>query len=140
MKKILCLLILLFALFYSNIKVEAYEGVNYKLAGTYEKITCGDMEVPKAAATLTRTVIIILQVATPIIIIILGMVDLLKAVSANKEDEIKKGQQTFIRRLIIGVLVFLAFFIVELIIGLVAPKDKNESMWNCVDCFVNGDC
>ena len=140
MKKIVCLLVILFMLFSHVDLVEAYEGPSYKLAGTYEKITCGEMEIPKVAATLTRTVIIILQVATPIVIIILGMVDLLKAVSSQKEDDIKKGQQTFLRRLILGVLVFLAFFIVEGIIGLVAPKDENGSMWNCVDCFVNGDC
>lgn len=107
---------------------------------TYQKITCGEMEIPRIAANITSTIIQILKIATPLIIILLGSVDLIKAVMAQKEDEIKKGQQTFIRRLLVGCLVFLAFFIIELIIGFIKPKNDNVNMWNCVDCFVTGKC
>ena len=121
--------------------VKAYE-VGHKLDGnyTYEKLTCGDQEIPKMAADITRTVVLILQIGTPVIIIILGMVDLFKATMAQKEDDIKKAQQTFLRRLGLGVLVFLVFVIVELVVGLVAPRTENEGMWKCADCFINGNC
>lgn len=109
-------------------------------SSTYAKIKCGDGYIPYIIPQIVRTIIVILQIATPLIIIFLGSLDLVKAVMAQKDDEIKKGQQTFIRRLVIGALVFLVFFVVEMIIGIVAPKNENYNMWNCVDCFVNGDC
>ena len=68
------------------------------------------------------------------------MIDFVKATIAQKEDEIKKNQQTFIRRLLIGVLVFLIFIIVKTIINMVAPVNENANMWDCVNCFVNGNC
>lgn len=109
-------------------------------ANTYSKIVCGDAEVPYAAAQVTSTIINILKIITPIIIIIFGMIDLVKGVMAQKEDDISKGSKTFVRRLLLGAFVFLVFVFVEFIIGLVAPKSSNTNMWNCVDCFVNNNC
>ena len=103
---------------------------------TYQKITCGDVTMPYVIAQITSIVILIIQVLVPIIIIILGMLDLGKAVIAQKEDEIKKGWQTFIRRLLIGMIVFLVIVFVKFIIGLVA---ENYEI-NCIDCFVNNNC
>lgn len=110
------------------------------LTNTYKKVQCGDTQIPKLAATLVRTVYIILQIAVPVIIIILGSLDLLKATIAQKEDEMKKGQQIFVRRLILGAIVFIVFALVQLVIGVVAPQNDNEGMWSCVDCLINGDC
>lgn len=112
---------------------------------SYKKIQCGeDLVVPYLLPKIISTVILILQIATPIIIIIFGSIDLIKAVMAQKEDEIKKGQQTFVRRLIVGSAVFLVFAVVKMGIGIVAPHNSEEkeveSMWNCIDCFVRGDC
>ena len=103
---------------------------------TYQKITCGNVTMPYVVAQITSIVILIIQVLVPIIIIILGMLDLGKAVIAQKEDEIKKGWQTFFKRLLVGVAVFLVIVFVKFIIGLVA--EDNEI--NCIDCFVNNNC
>ena len=65
---------------------------------------------------------------------------MIKAIMASKDDEIKKGKSVFVRRLITGMAVFLTFVIVQFVINLVAPADESDSMWKCVDCFVNGDC
>ena len=108
--------------------------------GSYKKVLCGDDYIPYALPQIVKVIYSILKIVTPIIIIIFGMIDFLKAVMTQKEDEIKKGQQTFVKRLIMGALVFLVFFFVEIIIGFVAPKEENQSMWNCVDCFINGNC
>lgn len=117
---------------------------NTTVKNTYTKLQCGDEEMPYVAAQIVRTVIVILEIATPVLIIVLGMVDLLKGVIAQKEDEIKKGQQTFIRRLVIGALVFLAFVLVQFIIGFVTnvlnEESENKAMWNCTNCFINGKC
>ncbi len=138
MKKILIVCLLFFVLF--NIDVVNAEEALLQGSNTYAKIVCGDTDVPYVAAQITTTVINILKIVTPIIIIIFGMIDLVKAVVAQKEDDIKKGSSTFLKRVLLGAFVFLVFVFVEVIIGLVAPKNENTNMWNCVDCFVNGNC
>lgn len=87
---------------------------------------------------LVTTVINIIKIGIPILLIIFGMMDLGKAVMAQKEDEIKKGWQTFIKRIAAAVVVFLVVFIVQLVLGLVAGSD-NDDIWTCVNCFINYD-
>lgn len=85
----------------------------------------------------------ILKIATPVIIIITGMLDVLKAVSAQKEDEMKKAQKKFLNRLLAGVVVFLVFVIVETIVAFVLPSSGSSeetnfhNAMNCVKCFLN---
>ena len=112
---------------------------NFLILDSYQKIVCGDTYAPMIAAQITRTVYMILQIATPLIIILLGMIDLGKAVMAHKEDDIKKSQQTFVKRLLVGASVFLVFVLAKFVIGLVAPANDNTDMWYCVVCFVSGD-
>ncbi len=138
MKKILIICFVFFMFF--NINVVNAEEVLLQGGNTYAKIVCGDTDIPYIAAQVTTTVINILKIVTPIIIIIFGMIDLIKAVVAQKDDDIVKGRKTFFKRMLIGAFVFLVFVFVEVIIGLVAPKNENSNMWNCVDCFVNGNC
>ena len=49
----------------------------------------------------------------PVIVIILGILDFIKAIGADKEDEMKKSQKKFITRLIAAALVFIVPFIIE---------------------------
>ena len=64
------------------------------------------------------------------------MIDLGKAVVAQKEDEIKKGQQTFLKRAIAAVIVFFVIQIVQIIVRFVSNNETNIS--NCFNCFING--
>lgn len=101
--------------------------------------TCGgsglvfDGNLPK----ITSTIVLVIEIVVPIILVIFGMLDLGKAVIAQKEDDIKKGQQTFIKRLIAAIIVFLVVFVVKLVIGLVVSDNKN-SITGCMNCFLNG--
>lgn len=52
----------------------------------------------------------------PAILIALGSLDIFKAVIAGKEDEMKKAQRTFIKRMIAGVLVYLVPIIINIMI------------------------
>ena len=47
-----------------------------------------------------------IKIAIPIILIIWGMLDMGKAVTSGKDDEIKKQLVTFLRRAIAAILVF----------------------------------
>lgn len=89
-------------------------------------------------ARIIRYVILILQIAVPIILVILGTVDLMKSVAAQKEDEIKKGQQIFVKRLIAGVLVFFVIALVKLVTS-VASNGDPENVMTCAYCFLKAD-
>ena len=82
------------------------------------------------------TIIMIIKIAVPILLIIFGMLDLGKAVIASKEDEIKKGQQTFIKRAIAAVIVFFVIQIVQIIVRFISGND--QSVVQCFNCFING--
>ena len=85
-------------------------------------------------------VFFIFKIAIPILLIIFGMLDLGKAVVASKEDEIKKGQQIFIKRLISGALVFFVFTIVQLIVSFAADENDESNIMTCSKCFITGKC
>ena len=52
----------------------------------------------------------------PVVVIILGILDFIKAIGADKEDEMKKAQGSFVRRLIAAALVFLIPLILEFVL------------------------
>ena len=52
----------------------------------------------------------------PVLVIILGIIDFIKAIGADKDDEMKKAQSRFIKRLIAAALVFLVPLIIEFIL------------------------
>jgi len=85
---------------------------------------------------IVSTIITIIKIAVPVLLIIFGMLDLGKAVIAAKEDEIKKGQQTFIKRAVAAVIVFFVIQIVQLLVGFISNGDTNVTQ--CFNCFVNG--
>ena len=97
---------------------------------------CG-FTVPGRLAYVVSLVIMVIQYAVPLLLIIWGMLDLGKAVIASKEDEIKKGQQTFIKRIIAAVIVFFVVAITKLVVNLAASDDDRTSISNCIDGFVN---
>lgn len=92
-------------------------------------------------AELIHTIIVIIKFGIPVLLIIFGMLDFAKGVIAKKEDEIKAGQNMFIKRLISAVLVFFVVAIIQLAISLVDDKnDVNESdAWKCADLIMNGN-
>ena len=68
----------------------------------------------------------ILQIGIPIILIVLGMIDLGKAVMAGKEDEMKKAQSALLKRCIYAVAVFFVVTIVTLIFNLFATSGATK--------------
>ena len=105
------------------------------------KVTCGNITgIPKKIPELTSFVVTLIQVAVPVVLVIMGSIDLFKGVMAQKEDEMKKGRQTFIKRLIVGVVIFFIVAIVKFIVTLVDDSDNKENMISCIDCFLNNVC
>jgi len=68
-----------------------------------------------------------IQWLVPIVIIILGSLDLFKAVIASKEDEIKSAQKLLIKRIIYGVAIFFVGLIVTFIFNALASTGTSEA-------------
>ena len=100
--------------------------------------TCGNTNLVFSGAFpyIISTVITVIKIAVPILLIIFGMLDLGKAVVASKEDEIKKGQQLFIKRAISAIIVFFVIQIVQIIVRFISGNDATVA--NCFNCFING--
>ena len=104
------------------------------------KVSCGNVEnIPKKITELTSLGITVVQIAVPVILVIMGSIDLFKGITAGKDDEIKKGQQMFIKRLVVAALIFFIVIIVKLLISLVA-ESSTSSIVDCIECFISGNC
>ena len=81
-------------------------------------------------------IIPLIQVGIPIILFVLGMIDLGKEVVASKEDEIKNAQKMLIKRAIYAVAIFFVVLIVQLVFGLLGTagddyEDKGNNWMSC---------
>ena len=86
-----------------------------------------------------------IKIAIPIILIIMGMLDMGKAVTSGKDDEIKKELVVFLKRAIAAILVFFIPSLVGLIMQIVnnSLTDSNACGYSqCVSKLtgVGGKC
>lgn len=101
-------------------------------------VSCGEItDIPQGIPKATRIIYLLLQILIPVALVVFAMIDLMKAVTAQKEDEIKKGQQTLIKKLISAAIVFFVFAFVKIIVSALAD---NTSIGKCLNCFIKGDC
>lgn len=109
------------------------------------KVYCGSEEqgrvtgIPKKIPELTSFAVTVIQIAIPVILVLMGTLDLFKGITAGKEDEIKKGQQMFIKRLIVGAVIFFVVIIVKFFISVIADTNQTNIV-DCIDCFIDNDC
>ncbi len=79
-----------------------------------------------------KTIVTVVKVLVPIILIVLGVLDFAQAVFAQSEDNIKKSQQKFIKRLIIALGIFLIPSVLKVILSIA------HSIWPVVDATLCG--
>ena len=127
------------------------DGTTYNYCNTdkLQYVQCGDaFDIPHQAPQIISFFVNLLKIATPIILIIVSIISLLKAISASNEDEIKKAQKGLIRKVIAAVMVFFVISIVQFVVMKVADNtiknadDKTEvdNLSTCLTCFLNNDC
>ena len=108
-------------------------------------IDCGGADIPNTIPNLVHMLILLIQIFIPIVLIVLGMLDMGKAVLSNDEKTMKEAQGRLIKRIIYAIVVFLIVAIVKVVVGIVtdtaAGADgtvKNDTVTTCIDYFVNG--
>lgn len=139
-KKVLILLIISLILLVNIDLISAADYNNYEEA----TVSCGAGMLDKIPTAIPKVVSIVykvIQIAVPVVLVVIGSLDLAKSITSEKEDEIKKSQKLFIKRLISAGLVFFVFSGIKFLISLVADdtKDKNNII-DCAECFINNEC
>ena len=97
-------------------------------------VQCNGTEIPDQIAKIVAFIYNAIRIAVPLLLIIVGMFEMAKAVTAGKEDEIKKAQGLLVKKAVAAVLVFLMMSIVQLVINVVAGDDPiKDNMWTCIN-------
>lgn len=93
--------------------------------------TCDDL---RPVINFLKAILAIIQWGVPILLIIMGSIDLGKAVMASDDKEIKGATSKLIKRAIAAVAIFFIPLIVNLLIGMVGDAGAKEgdfvSCWN----------
>lgn len=83
----------------------------------------------------------VFKIAIPIVIIVLGMIDLGKAVVASKDDEIKKSVKSLVMRAIAGIVIFFIPTLIGAIFSLVGEFRDDTAYKNeykiCSECITH---
>ena len=92
----------------------------------------------KPFLNLLRIVIRLLQFSVPFILVFLGTIDMFKAITAGDDKAAKTSLSTFMKRLMYGVLVFLAPFLVRLVLNAINNNilhDSDVDSMNWLRCW-----
>ncbi len=111
----------------------------FVLASPVHALECVGVTVDANIVRVVHSVIVLIQIVAPILLVIFGMLDLAKGVMAQKEDEIKKGQQTFIKRLITAAIIFFVIALVRMLVSFVTGDGSDSEIMTCIDAFINGE-
>lgn len=115
-------------------------------AKNYDKnnvVSCGDgliTDMPALIPKIIHIIYLIIELLVPILLVIFGTIDFLKAVTGGKEEDTKKNQQMFLKRLIISIFVFFTFAFAKLIVSF--GSDNKANVISCASCIINNneDC
>lgn len=99
-----------------------------------------NVEIDDSIPNVISLILRIIWIIVPVLLVVFGSIDLIKGLVSQKEDEIKKGQQTFIKRLIAGVLVFFVYAIVQFVISAASKSSvaEDDGVMNCSCKFMFG--
>ena len=104
-------------------------------------VACGDsFDIPNRVPELISFLVNILKIATPLILIFVSVISMLKALASSKADEMKKAQSSLIKKIIAAVMVFFTISIVQFVIMKVADSNETKGIDDCLTCFLNNDC
>ena len=108
--------------------------INFLIMG----VQCGNITIPERIASIIHLVYNGILIGVPLILIIVGMFDMGKAITQQKEDEIKKAQTLLVKKAIAAGLVFLMFSLVSLVFSVVSGDEAGTDTWTCIDNLIHG--
>lgn len=104
---------------------------------TQKTLSCGSIDyIPGALPYFTNNLYRVVKWLVPIILILMGTIDFVRAIISQDENRMKESPRRFFRRLIAAVVVFFVLAIIQFVINVVNATGKSDLM-ECVDCFIN---
>ncbi len=102
-------------------------------------VACGNVDnIPAGVPRLVRNIVNAIKILVPVIIIVLGILDIAKSVMASQEKDMQEYLRKFTRRIIAGVAIFFVVAIVQFIFGTI--KDgSSASKLACISCFISSE-
>lgn len=97
----------------------------------------GNTGIPGNIVNIIHWVYMGIQIIVPLLLIIFGMIELAKAITAQKEDEIKKAQSGLLKKAVVAILVFLVFSLVKFVVGFAGA---GTGVWDCASNIINANC
>lgn len=93
---------------------------------------CGQAAI-RNVLYLVGVVVAVIRIAVPIILVVIGMIDLVKALTSQDDKQIKSATSLLVKRVVIGVVVFLVPTIVSLLMTVIGQPDVKA----CSKCVTN---
>ena len=87
---------------------------------------CTDPQVGEIAYY-ADIVVTALFVVVPVILLVVGITDLVKAITSQKDEEIKKASTLLVKKVVIAAVIFLSPVLVTLILNLIDNSRSNEA-------------
>ncbi|MBR3161967.1 MAG: hypothetical protein IKF19_04480 [Bacilli bacterium] len=113
---------------------EDLNSINSKLKGKeVEKKNCKEL-LGKKLINKIKEIVNIIRISVPILLIVFGVIDFGKAIFVSDENEMKKSQSRFIRRLIVAV----AFFLIPTLLAIVL--NIGHRVWDVIPSSDDAFC
>ena len=118
---------------------DEYE-TDYDIEETNIKEICSKPEYRKPMRFIGQ-IVQFLKIIVPILIIGFGAIDLFKAITASKDDAIKKAIKSIAFRAVAGIVIFLIPGLVQFVMNMVNEWSDYKNSWCCcTECLLNSDC
>lgn len=116
------------------------KSVNYSdvCKGDKNVVGFGAYDISPRIPELTSFAVNLLKIITPVILIFMGMITMVKAIASSNEDEIQKAQKALIKKIIIAVMIFFVVGITQFVVAKVSDS-ASKSLNSCLDLFLNGN-
>ena len=133
LKKYILLILVCFTFGMSSVLAEnAFS--NYDIVSA-----CGFDSMPAKVPEIISKIYGIAKILVPIILIVMGMVDLVQAIMSGDEKRQQKSTKKFITRIIAAIVVFLIMALVQFVFKQVDVSDQR-SFSDCMNCILSNDC
>lgn len=127
-KKLGIYALFLLGIFYLFMNVDAAEMITY--------MGCGDQKgISYDLPGFIRAVILVIQIGVPILLILIGSIDLVKVVIGNDKDDLGKALAKLGKRSVFAMMVFFSIFFVKLLLSLLGKN--SDSFMACISCFTS---
>ena len=100
-----------------------------------EGTLCSADGAGKTIFQLVGVIIQVIQIGIPILLIIMGSIDLGKAVVKSDEKEIKAGQKIFMSRVITALIIFFIVTIVRMVLGILPDGVVGPEVDACIEAM-----